>query len=102
LRDPRKDLFDDPRMLGNWLKSCLSVTLLHRNIAVSEGSTGHHVDRTSLGCVLLATPTPLHDLGALVLGDNALHLEQQVVFRALAEWPVQGNPFQRRAGAIRR
>jgi hypothetical protein len=39
--------------------------------------------------VLLATPTPLHDLGPLVLRNNALHLEQQVVLRALPQRPVQ-------------
>jgi hypothetical protein len=39
--------------------------------------------------VLLTSPTPLHDLGSLIFRDNALHLEQQIIFGALAEGPVE-------------
>jgi hypothetical protein len=38
--------------------------------------------------MLLPAPTSLHDLGSLILGDDALHLQQQIIFRALAEWPI--------------
>jgi hypothetical protein len=38
-------------------------------------------------CFLPPTAT-LHDFGPLVLGDDPLHLQEQVVFRALAEGPV--------------
>jgi hypothetical protein len=31
---------------------------------------------------------PKNDLGSLILGDDALHLQQQIIFRALAEWPI--------------
>jgi hypothetical protein len=37
----------------------------------------------------LTSSTSLHDLGAFIFGDNALHLKQQVILRALAEGPVQ-------------
>ena len=43
--------------------------------------------------VLLATSAPLHDLGSFILRNDALHLEQQVVFRALPERPVQEDYF---------
>jgi hypothetical protein len=39
--------------------------------------------------MLLTPPTPLHDFGSLIFSDDALHLEQEVIFRALAERPVQ-------------
>jgi len=43
--------------------------------------------------MLFASPTPLHDLGSLIFGDDALYLQQQIIFRALAEWPIQKNDF---------
>ncbi|HEX2479178.1 MAG TPA: hypothetical protein VHK45_07840 [Geminicoccaceae bacterium] len=36
-----------------------------------------------------SSPAPLQDLGALVFGDDALDLEQQVVFRAGADRAVE-------------
>jgi uncharacterized protein YgbK (DUF1537 family) len=37
----------------------------------------------------LTAPATLHELRSLIFSDDALHLEQQVVFRALAERLVQ-------------
>jgi len=88
LCDPGKDLLDYPCLFRDWFKSRLTPTLADRDIPVPEGSAGHHVERTALSCMLFTSPTPLHDFGSLVFGDNALHLQQQVIFRALAEWPV--------------
>jgi hypothetical protein len=62
----------------------LAFSFPDRYVPVSEWSTGHDIQRAVLRCVALAAPTPLHELGALVLGNDALHLEQQVVFWALA------------------
>jgi hypothetical protein len=72
-------------------KSRLAIAFVNRNIAISERSPGHHVERTALGCMLLTPPTPLHDFGSLIFSDNALDLQQEVIFRALAERPVQEN-----------
>jgi hypothetical protein len=41
----------------------------------------------------LTAATPLHEFGSLIFGNDALHLKQQVVFRALAERPVQEDEF---------
>jgi hypothetical protein len=89
LSDPGKDLLDYPCLFRDWLKSRLTSTLADRDIAVPERSARHYVERTALGCMFLASATPLHDFGPLVFGDDALYLQQQVIFRALAEWPVQ-------------
>jgi len=43
-----------------------------------------HVDRAVAGGVLLAPAAALHDLGALVLGDHALDLQQQVLLGSVA------------------
>jgi len=75
LSDPREDLPDYPGLLRYWLKSRLTSNLANRYIAVPEWSTGHDVERPALGRVLLASPTPLHDLGPLVFGDDALYLQ---------------------------
>ncbi len=37
----------------------------------------------------LTAPTTFHEFGSLIFSNDALHLEQQVVFRALTERPVQ-------------
>jgi hypothetical protein len=37
----------------------------------------------------LAPPAALEHLGALILGDHPLHLQQQIVLRGLAQGPVQ-------------
>ena len=71
------------------LKSGLSSALANRDVTVPEWSAGHDIHGTALRCMPLTAPATLHELGALVLGNDALHLEQQVVFRALAERLVQ-------------
>jgi len=86
--DPREYLLDYPCLLGYWLKSRLTTAFTYRHIAISERRPGHHVKRPALSSMLFASPTPLHDLGSLIFGDDALHLEQQIIFGALAEWPV--------------
>jgi hypothetical protein len=46
-------------------------------------------DAAAPGRVQLPAPRPLQDLGALVLGDDALDLQQQIVLRPLAQRAVQ-------------
>ena len=45
---------------------------------------GQHVHRAGAGAVGLAAPVPLGQLGFLVLGEDALELDQQLVFRGVA------------------
>src|SRR5208337_416208 len=86
--DPRENLLDYPCLFGHWLKSRLAAALTDRHIPISERRPGHDVKRPTLSSMLLPSPTPLHDLGSLIFGDDALHLEQQIIFRALAERPI--------------
>jgi hypothetical protein len=38
--------------------------------------------------MLFTPPTPLHDLGSFIFDNDALHLEQEIIFRNLAERPI--------------
>ena len=76
-------------LFRNRLKSSVTSAIVNVDIAVPVRRIGHHVERTALSGVLLTSPTPLHDLGPLVLGDDALYLKQEVIFRTSAERPVQ-------------
>jgi hypothetical protein len=43
--------------------------------------------------MLLTPPTPLHDFDSLIFSDDALHLEQEIIPRALAKWAIQKKDF---------
>jgi hypothetical protein len=87
--DPGEDLLDNVRLFRNRLKSSVTFAIVNGDKVVPVRGIGHHVERTALRGALLASPTPLHDLGSLVLGDDALYLKQQIIFRTSAERPVQ-------------
>ena len=86
--DPGEDLLHYLCMLGNWLKPRLTAAFTDRHIAITERRAGHHVKRPTLSSMLLSSPAPLHHLGPLIFGDDALHLQQQIIFWAFAEWPI--------------
>jgi hypothetical protein len=71
------------------LKLGLAASFPDRYVPVSEWSTRHDIQGAVLCRMALTTPTALHELGALIFSNDALHLEQQVVFRTLAQRPVQ-------------
>ena len=54
------------------------------DVPVAERGAGQHVDRPGAGAVGLAAPVPLGQLRFLVLGEDALELDQQLVFRGVA------------------
>ena len=80
---------NDACLLRIRLKSGLPSALADRDVPVSKWRARHDIQRAALRGVPLAAPTPLHELGAFELSNDALHLEQQVVFRALAQRPAQ-------------
>jgi hypothetical protein len=87
--DPGKNLLNYSCLFSHWFEPGLTSAFPNRDIAVSEWSVGHHVERSALCGMLFATSAPLHDLGSLIFSDNALHLQEQVIFGALTERPVQ-------------
>src|SRR3954470_4237341 len=84
LADPLEDLPHDPGLLGHDLIARLAAPLMLADVAIAVGRAGEHVDRAASRRVLLAPAASLHDLGALVLGDHALDLQQQVLLRPAA------------------
>jgi hypothetical protein len=76
MSDPGEDTLDDSCLLSIRLKSGLTSALADGDIAESEWSTGHDIERSALCCMPLTAPTTLHELGSLIFGNDALHLEQ--------------------------
>src|SRR5262249_53105925 len=72
--DPFKDSFDDARLLGDDLVVCLSTGGMFAHIAIPIGCPAQHAHRPPSRRVPFATAATFHSLGALVLGDHALHL----------------------------
>jgi len=91
--DPLEDLPHHLGLLEVHLVVRLPTPFVLADIAVSIRCGGQHADRTPPGGVTLASPAPLHDLRPLVLGDHALHLEQQVLFRAGPDRAVEEDQF---------
>ena len=87
--NPGEDSLDDMCLLSIRLKSGFASALANRDIPVSEWSTGHDIHGATLCVMPLTAPTTFHEFGSLIFSNDALHLEQQVVFRALTERPVQ-------------
>jgi hypothetical protein len=86
LSDPSEYLLNYRGLLGDRLKSRSSAAFTNGDIAISKRRSRHHVERSALSCMLLTSPTSFHDFGSLIFSDDAL--EQQIIFRALAEWSV--------------
>src|SRR5262249_51466145 len=80
------------------LVSPLAVTVLFAYITISIWSGAQDADRPAEGGVLLAAAAPLHDLGALVLGDHALDLDQEVPRRIIAVGVAQEDDLDAAAG----
>ncbi len=85
LAHPLEDLPHDPRLFGHDLIARLPAALVLTDVTVAVGRAGEDVDRAAARGVLLAPAATLQDLGALVLGDHALDLEEQVLLGAAAD-----------------
>ena len=88
-----KDLADHAGFIRDNLIASLPAPLMLGDIAVAIGRPAQHIDRAGSGRVALAPAMAFDNLGALILGHHALHLQQQVVFRAAAQLPVQEDDF---------
>src|SRR6516162_5680202 len=86
---PAEDVAHDLGLGRIHLEACLAARQFPADIAVAVRGVRQDADAAAPGRVQLAAPRALQDLGALVLGDDALDLQQQVVLRPLAERAVQ-------------
>ena len=80
LRDQRRLVLDD--LVGGAGQVGLA------DVPVAERGAGQHVHRPGAGPVRLAAPVPLGQLRLLVLGEDALELDQQLVLGAVAARPL--------------
>src|SRR5262249_21739712 len=93
LADPGKDLPHDACFLPPDFIPRLSTSGPLPDVAVTVRATRQHVHAPPLGRMALATPAALEDLGPLVLGHHALHLQQQVIFGGASEFAIEEDQF---------
>src|SRR5690348_7379651 len=75
--DPGEDLADDPGcILVDFVTGSTSASL-SGDIAIAERRARADADRPQLSSVALPAPAALEHLGPLVLGEDALKLQQQ-------------------------
>jgi hypothetical protein len=89
--DPGKDLADHLGFSRDKLIPRLSPAGILRHLAIPIGRPAEHIHHAGPRGISLATPRAFDDLGALILGDHPLDLQEQVLFRALASGPVETN-----------
>ena len=82
--DPGKDLADHLGFSRDQLIPRLSPASILRHRAISLGRTAEYIHHAGPRGIPLATPMAFDDLGALILGDHPLDLQEQVICRTLA------------------
>jgi len=74
--DPVQHLADQTGFVWNDCIARLSTPLVLRDVAVARGRPAQHMHGTGPRRMPLATPMAFDDLGPLILGDHALHLQE--------------------------
>src|SRR5215467_8776487 len=87
--DPRKDLADHAGFVRQNLIAGLPAPLIFGHIAVPIGRAAQHIHRPDVCRVALPAPVAFDNLGALILRNHALDLQEQIIFGALAQRAVQ-------------
>ena len=91
--NPVEDLPDHRGFLLDHLVAGQPPACVFARIAVAVGRVGQDTDGSLSGGMAFAAPAALDDLRPLVLGDNALDLQQQIVFRRQAERAIEEHYF---------
>src|SRR5262249_15542706 len=89
MADPGKDLADHAGFVREDLRAGLPTPFVLGHIAVPIGGPAEHIHHANPRGMALATPMALDDLGSLILGNHPLHLQEQVIFWALPQGPVE-------------
>ena len=76
--DPFEHLLHHSRLLFDHFVRGRAVALLLRDVTIAIRSIAEHIHAATLSRVTFASPRPFQNLRAFVLGEHALHLEQQV------------------------
>ena len=91
--DPGEHQPDQARFLLDHLDPRHPATLILGHVAVAEGRPPQGTREAGTRGMATSAPASLQELGAFVLGDHALHLQQEIVFRAGADGTVHEDHF---------
>ena len=91
--DPLEDLSHDLGVFEHDLVKGFAPGVPFRHIPVSIGGAAEHADESPACRVAFSATASLKDLRPFVLGDHALHLQEQVFFRTVADGPIQKDQF---------
>lgn len=87
--DPLKHLANDPCLLPYNLEAGFPGPFLFGGRAIAIRSSPQHTHLANLRSMPFATPTPLENFRALILGDHTLDLEEELIFRRLPDFAVE-------------
>jgi hypothetical protein len=91
LAHPGKYLLNHARLVQHNLKPSLATPVVLGDIAIAIGCRAEDADTAATGGMQLAAATAIQDLGALIFGDDPLHLQQQVILGTAAQFAVEEN-----------
>ena len=87
--DPGTDRTDHARFVRDARRAGLPAALVCGHRAVPRGGSAEDIDRPDPCCMARATSMTRDDFGPLILGHHPVHLQQQVVFWALPQGPIE-------------
>ena len=88
-RHPAKDLTHHAGLLGNDLVARHPAAVVLTDVAIAVRGAGQHAHPAGAGRVQLAAAAAFAYLSSLILGNDALDLQQQVVLRASPQPAVE-------------
>ena len=89
--DPIENLTNDAGLLKYDIEASDTTTVSFADVSIPIRCRCESTDATLLRRVKLATATALQEFRTLVLGDHALHLEQQLIFGTAIQRSVEEN-----------
>ena len=95
--NPGENEPNDARFFLHDLKARDPAAFIAGNISISERGSGERAHRTGARGVSSTATTALQNLGAFILGDHALNLEQEIILGRVPDRTVQKHDFH--AGA---
>jgi Transposase IS66 family len=94
LTDPLKHLSNNPGLVPDHLVTGLPVAFVLAHVLITIGRrAGQEADFTRACRVQATTTTAFQNLRPLVLGDDALHLQKELIFRRFANCPIEEYQF---------
>jgi hypothetical protein len=87
--NPGKDLADHAGFVREDLIAGLPPPFIFSHIVVPIGRAAQHIHGPNVGRMPLPTPVAFDDLGALILRNHALDLQEQIIFRAVPQSAIQ-------------